>query len=68
MTQRRVVLRLHDQLGRTYDCYKAVFNHDSYDNAGARLVGQEGKNRPSSQGLSLRRFFASQVVSRTSRT
>jgi bacillolysin len=28
----------YDQLGKTYDCYKTIFNRDSYDNAGARLV------------------------------
>ncbi len=27
-----------DRLGATYDCYKALFNRDSYDNAGAKLV------------------------------
>jgi vibriolysin len=27
----------HDFAGVTYDCYKALFNRDSYDNAGAQL-------------------------------
>lgn len=28
----------YDQLGNTYNCYKTLFNRDSYDNAGAKLV------------------------------
>ncbi|MCE9670401.1 M4 family metallopeptidase [Myxococcus stipitatus] len=28
----------YDQLGNTYNCYKTLFNRDSYDNAGATLV------------------------------
>ncbi|MCP3100874.1 M4 family metallopeptidase [Myxococcus sp. K15C18031901] len=28
----------YDQLGVTYDCYKTLFNRDSYDNAGAALI------------------------------
>lgn len=28
----------YDQLGNTYNCYKTLFNRDSYDNAGAQLI------------------------------
>ncbi|WNG14137.1 peptidase M4 [Cystobacter fuscus] len=28
----------YDMLGTTYDCYKTLFNRDSYDNAGAALI------------------------------
>ncbi|WP_241758211.1 M4 family metallopeptidase [Myxococcus landrumensis] len=28
----------YDQLGNTYNCYKTLFNRDSYDNAGAQLT------------------------------
>ncbi len=28
----------YDNLGNTYDCYKQLFNRDSYDNQGAKLV------------------------------
>ncbi len=28
----------YDRLGTTYDCYKTLFNRDSYNNAGAKLV------------------------------
>jgi Zn-dependent metalloprotease len=28
----------YDRLGSTYDCYKALFNRDSFDNLGAKLI------------------------------
>ncbi len=28
----------YDNLGNTYDCYKQLFNRDSFDNAGAKLI------------------------------
>jgi vibriolysin len=28
----------YDRLGTTYECYKTLFNRDSFDNAGAKLV------------------------------
>lgn len=33
-----VVNTNYNQLGTTYDCYKTLFNRDSYDNKGAKIV------------------------------
>lgn len=33
-----VVNKNYDHLGTVYDCYKTLFNRDSYNNAGAKLI------------------------------